>query len=230
MGIINSVFQTVNDNNNNNNNTNINNNNIKMPVGSIMDTEGPKMNVWSGSHHSPYDGFEDAHSIQYPKSHVVMKSATLLLYTACMTMLQVMENWVEDMMDSGDEKYVLQARILAEKVFEANFLLSRASAVADDKEIQYIHGIVERVYQAYNPFGNLERRAREGFFLLNFLCFKLPHVAKELEEKIVEAEFLLTKAMTARDGKEVAYVSQIITRLSMQCQAKWAPYKASAVP
>lgn len=195
-----------------------------------MDTEGPNMNFWSGSRHSSSDVLDDADLLRYPKSHVVMKSATLLLYTACMTMLQVMENWAEDMMYSGDEKYVLQARILVEKVHEANFLLDRSCTSGDDDEIEYIYGIVERVYRLYDPFGNLERRAREGFFLLNFLRFKLPHVAKELEEKIVEAEFLLTQAMTVRDEKEVAYISQIISRLSMRCQAKWALYRVGAMP
>lgn len=196
----------------------------------MVNTEGPNRNFWSGSRHSLSDGLDDADLMQYPKTYVVMKSATLLLYTACMTMLQVMENWVEDMMDSGDENDVLQARILAEKVHEANFLLGRACASGDDDEIQYIHGIVERVYQLYDPFGNLERRAREGFFLLDFLRFKLPHVDKELEEKIVEAEFLLTQAMMARDEKEVAYICQIISRLSMRYPAKWAPYRVDTVP
>lgn len=152
-----------------------------------------------------------------------------VIYTESVRMLEDMEDWVEIRMD--DKKEWLQARILIHKVFEARFLLSKAWTSSDMDELNYIHDIVQRVWHLYDPNGMFEQRVRQAKGMLRYVREDVydkcegDEERKKLEDKVEEGCFLVERAMNKRDDVQLEYIWNVIRRMCLAYQVRYAPYR-----
>lgn len=152
----------------------------------------------------------------------------IIILEDCSKILDQLEDWVERLMDEGQW---LQARVLVDKTFEARHLVQRATDAENEDDAVYLHGILQRVKAQYDPMGSFVKQVTQCRTMLRYLdtrvvaCMKRSDEIENLRNKIIEARFLVDRAVTKRDQRQIDYLLDVIRRLFVSYQSEFTPYK-----